>query len=271
MFGASRNSLGRQAEALDARRGDAGFDAVAGELLAVAALLGRETQLRTALADAGQPHAVREGLIRQIFSGKVSSLTEQVLVDAVGERWSSDGDLIAGLEQLAYQAAFTVAEGKGTLDATEEELFLFGRAIDQSPELQMALTNPAQTAETKARIVNDLLRGRSTEATRQVLEYAVGHLHGERIDSVVDRLCELAAKQRDRVVAEVRVAAPMTFDQELRLAEVLTRLKGRTVRLNVAIDPSVLGGVHVKVGEEVIDGTVASKLDQARRAVLGAQ
>ena len=271
MLGASRESLARQSDALDARRQGTGFDGLAGELFAVAAVLEQQTQLRTALADSGQLHAVREALVREIFGGKVGPLTESVLLDVVGERWSSDDDLVIALEQLAAQASFTVAEGDGTLDATEEELFRFGRAIDQSPELQMALTNPAQSAAVKAGIVNDLLRGRSTEATREVLEYSVGHLHGQRIDSVVDRLVELAADQRQRVVAEVRVAAPLTGDQERRLADVLSRLKGRTVRLNVAVDPAVLGGVHVKVGDEVIDGTVATKLDQARRAILGAQ
>ena len=88
---------------------------------------------------------------------------------------------------------------------------------------------------------------------------------------VVDELVELAAKQRQRVVAEVRVAAPLDDSQAARLADVLTRLKGRTVRLNVAVDPAILGGVHVRIGDEVIDGTVATKLDQARRAILGAQ
>lgn len=269
MLGASRDSLARQSEALDARRQSPGFDGLAGELFAIAALLDRENQLRNALADSGQPHAVREALVRQIFGGKVSELAESVLVSVVGERWSDDLDLVLAIEQLAFQTAFTVAEGNGTLDATEEELFLFGRAIDQSPELQMALTNPAQDAATKARIVQDLLRGRSTAATMQVLEYAVGHLHGQRIDAVVDALCELAARQRNRMVAEVRVAAPITADQERRLADVLSRLAGRTVRLNVAVDPSVLGGAHVKVGDEVIDGTVATRLEQARRVVLG--
>ena len=91
----------------------------------------------------------------------------------------------------------------------------------------------------------------------------------EQIDAVVDRLCDLAATQRERVVAEVRVAAPLDPEQEQRLGAALARLKGRTVRLNVAVDPSVIGGVYVKVGDEVIDGTVASRLEQARRVVLG--
>lgn len=269
MLGASRGALARQANALDARRSAAGFDALAGELYAVADLLGRETQLRTAIADSGKPIAAREGLVRQLLAGKVSELTVDVLLDVVSERWSSGDDLVTGVEELAAQAAFTVAEGDGTLDAVEEELFRFGRALDASPELQMALTNPAGSVASKAGIVRDLLAGRAAKATVQVLEYAAGHLHGMRIDAVVDRLCDLAATQRERVVAEIRVAAPLDREQEERLGAALSRFKGRTVRLNVAVDPAVLGGVYVKVGDEVIDGTVASRLEQARRALLG--
>ena len=269
MIGSSRESLTACQEGLDARRQEAGFGQLSGELFAVADLLGRENQLRLTLADSGQPHAVRDALVRQLLGGKVSDLAVDVVLMAVDRRWASDMDLVMALEQLADQAAFTVAEADGSLDATEEELFRFGRAIDSSSELQMALTDPAQSASVKAAIVRDLLQGRSTAATGQVLEYAVGHLHGRRIDSVVDELCELAAKQRERVVAEVRVAAPLDDSQVQRLADALSRLKGRTVRLNVAVDPAVLGGVHVRIGDEVIDGTVASRMEQARRALLG--
>ena len=269
MIGSSRESLAACQEGLDARRQDAGFAQLSGELFGVADVLGREGLLRSTLADSGQPHSVREGLVRQVLDGKVSALTIDVVLMVVDRRWAHDMDLVLALEQLANQAAFTVAEADGTLDATEEELFRFGRALDASSALQMTLTDPAQTASTKAAVVRDLLQGRATATTQQVLEYAVGHLHGRRIDAVVDELCELAAKQRERVVAEIRVAAPLDEEQQRRLADVLSRLKGRTVRLNVAVDPAVLGGVHVRIGDEVIDGTVASRMEGARRALLG--
>jgi F-type H+-transporting ATPase subunit delta len=269
MLGSSRESLAGCQEGLDALRQESGFAGLPAELFAVASLLDGEPALRSTLADSGQGLAAREGLVRDVLGGRIGDLALRVVTMVVTTRWSSDTDLVLALELLADQAAFTVAEADGTLDATEEELFLFGRALDASPDLQMALTDPAQSAATKASIVRDLLAGRASQATGQVLEYAVGHLHGRRIDAVVDDLVALAAKQRERVVAEVRVAAPLTDEQERRLAAALTRLKGRTVRLNVAIDPSVLGGVHVRIGDEVIDGTVAARLEQARRAVLG--
>lgn len=269
MLGRSREALARQSDALDARRQAAGFDALAGDLLAVADLLAREPRLRMALADSGQPEAARAGIAQAVLAGKVGPLAVEVVEAAVSDRWSSADDLVEGIEALGAQSAFAVAEADGSLDTVEEELFRFGRAVDASPELQMALTDPAGDASSKAAIVRDLLAGRTAPATRQVLEHAVGHLHGQRIDAVIERLIALAAAQRERVVAEVRVAAPLDAEQERRMAAALSALHGRQVRLNVAVDPSVLGGAHVKVGDEVIDGTVASRLEQARRALLG--
>jgi F-type H+-transporting ATPase subunit delta len=269
MLGSSREALATCREYLDGKRADPQFEGLAGELYSVADLLGNESVLLSALADSGQLTAVRENLSKEVFASRVSPLAMSVISLAVVQRWSTAFDLVLALEELAEQAVLTVAQNDGSLDATEEEIFLFGRAVDSSADLQMALTNPSASSESKSAIVRDLVAARGSKASAILLEYSISHLHGRRIDSVVKHLGEMAAKQRDRVVAEVRVAAPLTTEQVERLGTVLSRLKGRTVRLNVAVDPSVLGGVHVSIGEEVIDGTVASKMEQARRAVLG--
>ena len=188
MLGSSRESLAACSAALDARRQAAGIDELSAQVFAVAALLDDNAQLRSTLADSGQPASVRESLIRDILANQVSAVTLDVVADVVDHRWSDDIDLVIALEQLAAQAAFTVAEGNGTLDATEEEIFRFGRAIDASAELQMALGDPARSAQTKAAIVRDLLSDRATAATREVLESTVGRLHGQRLDAAIDTL-----------------------------------------------------------------------------------
>ena len=269
MLGSSREALSVCTEYLNQNRSNSEFNGVAEQLFSVADLINTESVLRSALADSGQLTAVRENLAQDIFANKVSPLALGVITTAVVQRWSEDMDLVYAFEELAEQAVLTIAQNDGTLDSTEEEIFLFGRAVDSSADLQMALTNPASSPEAKAAIVRDLLSGRSTTAATTLLEYSISHLHGRRIDAVVNHLVDMAAKQRDRVVAKVRVAAPLTSEQSEKLASILSSMKGRTVRLNVAIDPAVLGGVHIEIGEEVIDGTVASKLEQARRAVLG--
>lgn len=266
MLGSSRESLASLRASVDARSGEPGFASVSGDLLAVAGVLGGEKSLRQALADGGQPEQVRRGIVTQLFGGKVSDAALAVLGDAVATRWSSDADLVDGIEQLGAQAAFIVAEADGSLDRVEDELFRFGRAVDGSPQLQMALTDPSLPAERKTALVRDLL-GQASPVTVELLAYASAHLRGRAPAVAVEQLAGLAAEQRRRVLAEVRSAVALTDEQQSRLTAALSRTQGRPVRLNVIVDPSVVGGIVVRVGDDVIDGSVASRLEQARRTV----
>lgn len=269
MLGASRQSLATLT-AVVADRAAEGVDAgLAGQLYAVADLLGRDKPLRSALADSGTTAPARRALIDSLLTNRVSPPALDLATQAVALRWSDAADLVTAIESLAAQAAFARADAGATLDATEEELFRFSRAVDASSELQMALTDPSVVTAQKAAIVETLLADRTTDTTREVLAFTVSHLHGRRLDSAIEALMGLAAAQRQRMVAEVRVAAPLQPEQHQRLSAVLSEISGHEVRLNVAIDPTVLGGVHVALGDEIIDGTVAARLDQARRVVLG--
>jgi F-type H+-transporting ATPase subunit delta len=269
MLGSSRDALALCGEALEQLSGEVNRAQIGSELFSIAALLDSENVLRLALADSGQGVEIRKNLAAEVFGTRVGTASVELLVIAVAQRWSEDVDLVLAMEELAAQAILTVAQNEDTLDATEEEIFLFGRAVDQSADLQMALTNPATVGSIKLAIVVELLHTNATSATKELLAYAVSHLHGRRLDSVISRLGDLAAAQRQRMVAQVRVAKPLSQDQTKRLVAVLSSLKGREVRLNVALDPEVLGGIHVVIGDEVIDGTVASRLEQAHRAILG--
>ncbi len=269
MLGSSRDALALCSGALDQLPVAVDRAQIGTELFAVAALLDSEKVLRSALADSGQSVEVRKNLAAEVFGSRIGVSTSDLLVIAVSQRWSEDMDLVLALEEVAAQAVLSVAQKENTLDATEEEIFRFGRAVDQSADLQMALTNPATIGSVKSAIVADLLQANATSATGELLEYAVSHLHGRRLDSVVTRLGDLAAAQRQRMVAQVRAARPLTQNQTQRLVAALSKLKGRDVRLNVAVDPEVLGGIHVVIGDEVIDGTIASRLEQAHRAILG--
>jgi F-type H+-transporting ATPase subunit delta len=133
----------------------------------------------------------------------------------------------------------------------------------------MALTNPATPPSTKSGIVRQLLDGNATPETVELVGDISGNLRGRRIQAAIARLSELAAGRRGRIIAEVRSAVSLTAQQEERLAAALAQLHGRSVELNVDIDPAVIGGIEVRVGDEVIDGTAANKLEQARRKLAG--
>lgn len=264
MLGTSREALA----ALEAKA--AGLDAaVAGELLQAAAVFGRERALRIAVVDSGQSVEAREHLVRDLFGAKLSSAAVDVIAAACSRRWASADDLAPALESVAAGLVFAAAAKSGELDAMEEEIFRFARAADANPELQMALTNPATDPEVKAGIVNDLLAGKAHEGTVALVAHAAANLRGRRVDVALQSISESAAAARNRMVASVRVAVELTSEQRQRLAAVLGRLAGREVSLNVVVDPNVVGGVSVRLGDELIDGSVRTRLDQARRALVG--
>jgi F-type H+-transporting ATPase subunit delta len=270
MQGASRRSLAALQEAFDARR-DAGADSavISRDLLAVAALLTREIALRNALADPGAEAHGRSAIARQLFEGKLGADAFALLDEGVRARWSRSRDLVDSLEAIGAQAAFTVAESEGRLDRIEDELFRFGRTIAASADLRNVLAQPDVPAGQKQALLHSLLDGKADPTTATLLDHVVSAPRGRRIEDAVLELSELAAQRRGRIIADVRVAAVLTEDQHARLTAALERIYRRDVSLQVAIDPQVLGGAVVTVGDEVIDGTVLNRLEQARRQIAG--
>jgi F-type H+-transporting ATPase subunit delta len=254
---------------LDEHRADPALPGLPAELFAAADVIDADNVLRSALSDSGQPLPTRTGTVRSLFGGRLSELAVDTLADVASQRWPDPTALVEAIEGLAAQAAFIAAEGAGSLDDVENELFTFSRAVSTSADLQLALTDPAVGSQEKAGLVRTLLDGRAGEQSTTVLAHAMSTLRGRRADAVISDLIDLAAEQRGRSVAEVRVAVPLTDEQAGRLQAVLTRRYGRDIRLNVAVDPQVVGGVSVRVGSEVLDGTLASRIEQARRTLVG--
>jgi F-type H+-transporting ATPase subunit delta len=139
--------------------------------------------------------------------------------------------------------------------------------VDESAELQMTLTDPSLDADRKGAVVRDIVSGTAHPITTALLTYLAGNLNGRRPASAVEGLGRIASEQRSQVTAEVRTVIALTDEQKSRLTAALSKLQDRQVRLNVVLDPSVLGGIVVRIGDDVIDGSVAARLEQARRAV----
>lgn len=245
------------------------FEEAGNGLFAVVEVLGEERALRAMLADPAIASGTKTETIKTLFTGKVSDLTVELLTQIATSRWSSDADMVDATEESAATLVLMGAEAEGKIDRVEEELFRFGRAIDAYPPLQMALTDPASSADQKSGIVNSLLEGKAAPETVELVAHVTGSLRGRRIQDAVARLSELAAARRGRIIAEVRSAVELTDTQQQRLCAALATLHGRDVELNIEIDPAVLGGIEVRVGDEVIDGTAATKLEQARRKLAG--
>jgi F-type H+-transporting ATPase subunit delta len=269
MLGSSRGSVVVVGDAVAARAGDAAAASLGADLLAVASLLGSDRRLRAALSDTGTAPEARHGLVDALLGSRVGAPAVEVVKIAVDQRWSSARDLVDAVASAAAQAMFTVAEREGRLDAVQDELFKFGRAVAGDAALRMALTDPSLPTDRKTAIVGDLLQGKAQPETIALLQSAAGNPRGRRVEDAVEELVELASVRRQRVAAEVTSAVALDDDQQQRLAAALGRVFGREVELRVVVDPSVLGGISVRVGDEVIDGTTVQRLEQARRRLVG--
>lgn len=269
MLGSSRTSLRLLNEAVDAAFADPGLEQAGPDLLAITDLLTHQKSLRQTLADGGLAESERKAILERLVGDKVSPLALSLSTKAVGLRWSSDADLVDALEIAGASALIGAAEKAGTADRVAEELFRFGRVVDANGELQLTLSGSGTPAKTKQAIVSDLLSQKADDVTVQLASFAVTHLRGRRIDEALQGLVELAAVRRGELSAVVRVAAPMEPQQVERLAAALRNLYGQPVQLSIEVDPDLIGGVAVQVGDELIDGTLANKLNQARRRLAG--
>ncbi len=269
---ASRDALAEAGDHLDSRvdgSSAADLKQLGDDLFAVLRLLTSEIGLRRSLADPTTPGSARSGLADRLLNGKISRSALDVVNDLVSARWSRTGDLLEGLEVLARRATLGVAEkntGKdGGLDDVEDQLFRFGRILDREPQLSTLLADQSTPADKRVALLHTVLGGKVSPVTETLLEQTVRTPRGRNLQVAAEELSELAAARRDRYVAHVRTPVRLTAEQEQRLTDSLTRLYNRPISLQVELDPSLLGGLVVQVGGELIDGSVSSKLATARR------
>ncbi len=269
--GASRESLKSARETLGAliRSGDTDLSAVSDDLFALTALLDREHPLRRALTDPSRDGDARVGLARAVLGEHVGGATADLLAWVVRARWSAPRELATALELLAVEAQVAAAERAGRLDAVEDELFRIARSVAGAPELRSALSDTAAPVANRASLIEGLLEGRTSEETRRLVRQAVVAPRGRTFDRTVELYGQVAADRRSRLVATVTASAPLTEEQRSRLSAVLRRIYGHEVHLNVQLDEDIVGGIRVEIGDEVIDGSVLSRLDEARRRLVG--
>ena len=159
---------------------------------------------------------------------------------------------------------FEIARAEGTSDEVEDELFRFARSYEGSDELRNALSDEQIPAGKRQAIIEDLLGGRVTPTTTQLISMVVGSGRSRDLPAIVDKLVARASTAKNLEVAEVRTAVALTADQETRLAAALANATGKQVNLKVVVDPSVLGGLVATVGDTVIDGTVRTRIEQLK-------
>ncbi len=265
--GASADSLAGLTDQLrSALRAGGHAEQVAGELYDVAGLVRGEPGLRRVVTDASLPAEAKQGLVTQVFEGKVDAATLDLLTAAAGLRWTVTRDLPDALERLS-EVAVVVSVG-GDADRLTDELFVLGQTVTANAGLRDALADPVRSSADKSALLDRLLEGKALPGTVRLAKQALGGTY-RTITGALAAYRRVAADVNGEAVATVRVVAPLGSSERDRLAAALEKQYGKKVHLNEVVDPTVLGGLRVEIGEDVIDGTVASRLDEARRSLAG--
>ncbi|MDQ7878899.1 F0F1 ATP synthase subunit delta [Microbacterium sp. QXD-8] len=263
MGSASTQALAATTAAL---RAASGVDLdVAGELFAVARAVGDSSQLSGALADSAAPAEARRQVVADVFGKSVKPTTASLLTTAVEQRWSSSDDLVDGIEELAVRAA-SVADPNSDVEA---ELFALTRTVADNPELELALGRRLGDSAAKGTLVETLLKGRASAGATLIAASLVRQPRERRIRQLLTRATDIVADQRNRAVATVVAAAPLSAAQNERLTAALSKRYGTPVSLNTIVDPTVVGGVRVQIADDVIDASVSARLADLRQRLAG--
>lgn len=267
---ASREALAALVKKFDEVAGglDAGgLTTLAADLTAVAKVLIAETALNKHLAEPKDDPAPAVRLVATLFEGKVGAPALDVLKTAVSQRWSTEANLVDGIEHVARLALLVRADRDNESEDVEDQLFRFSRILDEEPRLIALLSEYTTPAAGRLGLLTKVLDDSGTAVNKTVaalLSQTTELLRGQRADEAVDDLAELAVSRRGEVVAQVDAAADLSDEQRSRLTEVLSRIYGHPVSVQQNTDPAILGGLLISVGDEVIDGAISSRLTAAK-------
>lgn len=262
---AASGRLLMQAATLD----DTGLGALGSDLAGVGSLLLQQPILRRTLSEATTDVEHRAGVLSSLLSGKIGTPAATMVDFTVRQSWATGRDLADGFIRLGRTAMFLRAERSGELDDVEDQLFRFGRILDGAPALSVILDDPTTTGAARASLVTGLLAGRAHSLTSDLLEQLARNPGNRSFSHGVGEIVTQAAERKDKVVATVQSATDLTVEQTNRLTAALARIYARPVSVHVVVEPALGGGIRIRVGDEVIDGSVAGRLDDLRRRMAG--
>jgi len=275
MAGVSSESLATALAALEAKLPTASLQ-LAKELFGILGMVDSSAGLRRALTDPSRSGDEKSTLVRQLVGGKVSADAAEIAGGLASSRWASARDIGDALETLAATVVISVAENKSAVSASgitgleelENDLFSFNQAVASSHEVQRALSEPQASAAAKSALAEKLVPGVSEEA-KVLITQAVSQPRGIKPTRLVERFAELAAKRQQRWIATVSVTRPLSQTQLARLQAGLNNLYGRELKVNINVDPALIGGIRVQVGDEVLDASVLTRLGELQRQLAG--
>jgi F-type H+-transporting ATPase subunit delta len=269
--GSSRQSLAALRAALDnALKGVSAADASAlsSGLFKALVAIDSSTGLRRALTDSARDSSSKADLVSDLFKKSLDGQALALVATATSLRWSSPSGIADAIEQIAVEAEAAAANLSDSLDRVQNEIFTFSKLLIENPDLRTALSDRAQSAESKEALLKSIFGAKFCASTNSLLSHSVQSRRARSIEKTIDAYSQAVTARRNRVNAHIKSSIALSDVQAKKLADSLTKQIGQPVHLNIEIDPSILGGISIRFGDEVIDGTISNRLAEASRALV---
>lgn len=280
MAGVSSESLARALEKLEVELPTASLP-LAQELFEVLSVLDSSAGLRRSLTDPARTGEAKSALVATLLNGKVSATAQTIVAQLAADRWSDARDISDALETLAATVVIAVAEnrsasgssgnsvsGLGSLETLESDLFSFNHIVESSHQVQAALGQTQASDAARSTLARELFPAAGEEAA-VLIHQAVVNPRGLSTSKLIERFAGLAAERQHRWIANVTVSRPLEQAQLDRLQRGLNSLYGRELNINLSVEPTLIGGIRVQVGDEVVDASTITRLSELRRQLAG--
>lgn len=238
------------------------------DLFTILSVLTSSIGVRRALTDGARDATAKAELIANLFGKNISAPAQVLLTTAASLRFSSPGEVADAIEHLAVDAASALAEKNNELESLENQLFDFARVLIANPDFRQALNTSADTDASKAALLQSVIKGKYIDSTVELLSKVVKFPRGRSIDATLATYSHYVSIRKDRLVAHVKSAVKLSDTQQKNLISALSKQMGRDVHVNIEIDPKILGGISIRYADDVIDGSILSRLAQAGRALV---
>jgi F-type H+-transporting ATPase subunit delta len=269
--GSSRQSLVALRDALDGKLNGASAtdcSAISADLFKVLDSLDSSIGLRRALTDPARDQSSKSALVSDLFAKSIGGAALALVASAVSLRWSSSGEFADAIEQIAVEGQAAAANVTNELDKVQREIFTFSQLLIENPGLRQALNTSSDSIAHKQELLKSIFSSKFSAYTLSLLNQTVSTRRSRNIERTVVAYSHAVTARRNRVNAHVRTSIALTEAQTKKLNDSLTKQIGQSVHLNIEIDPTVIGGIAIRFGDEVIDGTISSRLAEANRVLV---
>lgn len=241
---------------------------IGNELFTITKVLDDSIQLECALTDPSRPVADKVAVLKELLGDNAHPMTMEIMTDLVSRRWSRARDIANAVEDFGVDAMMYYADATDATLQVSIELSELHSALLNLPVVRAKLYDYQATSEARVKLFREVFSGKTlNKVTMRLAEHATCNLRRRRYLETIQWLINKFSRHMGESMVTVTTATPLKKEQIKRLVEVYSAKVGRQVHINSVVDPTVLGGMRIQVGDEVTDNTVVAQLQNLHRKV----